>query len=215
MKLGPEDFLGREQHTCQKSSRMATVTKTGQTCFPNRSDRFRPDRQEKHNPRKPPLLPTNRSPDSPNGLQPNFGARWTTSWATSISRDPSWNASKREESKVNYQEHLFRVHPKTTKSNMFRRVCWSKITKQRGTRSSYVTSNKKPSKKRHQNFSKEIPRKSSENHQKGKMGRTQTSLEEPRQIIYIYHERFIQGLASTRSFFPLTRSHHEALKLVL
>jgi hypothetical protein len=27
--------------------------------------------------------------------------------------------------------------------------------------------------------------------------------------------RFIQGLASARSSFPLTRSHHEALKLVL
>jgi hypothetical protein len=32
------------------------------------------------------------------------------------------------------------------------------------------------------------PRKGSENHQKGKPGRTQTSLEEPRRIIYTYHE---------------------------
>jgi hypothetical protein len=31
-------------------------------------------------------------------------------------------------------------------------------------------------------------RKGSENHQKGKPGRTQTSLEEPRRIIYTYHE---------------------------
>jgi hypothetical protein len=30
--------------------------------------------------------------------------------------------------------------------------------------------------------------KGSENHQKGKPGRTQTSVEEPRQIIYTYHE---------------------------
>jgi hypothetical protein len=147
------------------------VTKTSQTCFPNRLDRFRPDTQEKCNPRKPPLLPTNRSPDSPNGLQPNFGGRW--------------------------------------------RVCWSKITKQRGTGSSYVTSNKNPSKKRPQNFSTEIPRKGSKNHQKGKTGRTQTSLEEPHRIIYTCHERFIQGLASTRLSFPLTRSPHEDLKLVL
>jgi hypothetical protein len=29
------------------------------------------------------------------------------------------------------------------------------------------------------------------------------------------HERFIKGLASTRSSFPLTRFCHEALKLVL
>jgi hypothetical protein len=32
------------------------------------------------------------------------------------------------------------------------------------------------------------PRKGSENHQKEKTGRTQTSLEEPRRIIYTYHE---------------------------
>jgi hypothetical protein len=32
------------------------------------------------------------------------------------------------------------------------------------------------------------PRKGSENHQEGKLGRTQTSLEEPRRIIYTYHE---------------------------
>jgi hypothetical protein len=32
------------------------------------------------------------------------------------------------------------------------------------------------------------PRKGSENHQKGKSGRTQTSLAEPRRIIYTYHE---------------------------
>jgi hypothetical protein len=31
-------------------------------------------------------------------------------------------------------------------------------------------------------------RKVSENHQKAKPGRTQTSLEEPRRIIYTYHE---------------------------
>jgi hypothetical protein len=31
--------------------------------------------------------------------------------------------------------------------------------------------------------------KGSENHQKGKTGETQSSLEEPRRIIYTYHER--------------------------
>jgi hypothetical protein len=78
-----------------------------------------------------------------------------------------------------------------------------------------VASNKNPSKKRPQNFPTEIPRKGPENHKKGKTGEAQTSLEEPRRIIYTYHERFIQGLTSTRSSFPLTRSHHEAFKLVL
>jgi hypothetical protein len=32
------------------------------------------------------------------------------------------------------------------------------------------------------------PRKGSGKHQKGKPGRTQTSLEKPRRIIYTYHE---------------------------
>jgi hypothetical protein len=53
--------------------------------------------------------------------------------------------------------------PKTSKSKPFRRVCCIKITKQRGIRSSYVTSNKNPSKKRPQIFPTEILRKSSEN----------------------------------------------------
>jgi hypothetical protein len=35
---------------------------------------------------------------------------------------------------------------------------------------------------------RKMPRKGSENHQKGKPGRTQTSLEEPCRIIYTYHE---------------------------
>jgi hypothetical protein len=67
-----------------------------------------------------------------------------------------------------------------------------------------------PSKLPHGNSKKKL-RKSP----KRKNGRNTTSLEEPCRIIYTYHERFIQGLASTRSSFPLTRSHHEALKLVL
>jgi hypothetical protein len=43
-----------------------------------------------------------------------------------------------------------------------------------------MTSNKNPSKKCPQNFRTEIPKKGPENHQKGKMGEAQTSLEEPR-----------------------------------
>jgi hypothetical protein len=35
---------------------------------------------------------------------------------------------------------------------------------------------------------RKTPRKGSEIHQKGKSGRTQTSLEEPHRIIYTYHE---------------------------
>jgi hypothetical protein len=49
-----------------------------------------------------------------------------------------------------------------------------------------MTSNKNPSKKRPQNFPMENPRRDPENHQKGKTGGTQPSLEEPRRIIYTY-----------------------------
>jgi hypothetical protein len=52
------------------------------------------------------------------------------------------------------------------------------------------------------------PRKGSENHQKGKLGRTQTCLEEPRRIIYTYYEGSYKVLLSQKS-------HLEALKLVL
>jgi hypothetical protein len=90
-----------------------------------------------------------------------------------------------------------------------------KITKQRSTRSSYVTSNNNPSKKRPQNLATENLRKDHENHQKGKMGGTQPSLEEPRQIIYTYQRCSYKVQLAAQSSFPLTRSHHEALKLVL
>jgi hypothetical protein len=51
------------------------------------------------------------------------------------------------------------------------------------------TSPKKSPREPPRNLSKKIAKKKgSENHKKGKMGRTQTSLEEPRRIIYTYHE---------------------------
>jgi hypothetical protein len=49
-----------------------------------------------------------------------------------------------------------------------------------------VTSNKNPLKKHPQNFPTEISRKDPENNQKGRTGGTQSSLEEPRRIIYTY-----------------------------
>jgi hypothetical protein len=49
--------------------------------------------------------------------------------------------------------------PKTTKSKLFQRDCWDKITKPTGTRFSYVTPNKNPPKKHPQNFTMIFPRK--------------------------------------------------------
>jgi hypothetical protein len=76
------------------------VTKTGQTCFPNRSDRFRPDRQEKQQPRVNSQLCITRSPDPTNGLQRNFGDAWVTSWTTSPSNELHRNALNHGESQI-------------------------------------------------------------------------------------------------------------------
>jgi hypothetical protein len=70
----------------------------------------------------------------------------------------------------------------------FLRVSRGKITKKRGTPTSYVIPKKNPTKKHLQKLLTKIPRKSSENHQKEKKGETQSNLEEPRRIIYTYHE---------------------------
>jgi hypothetical protein len=61
--------------------------------------------------------------------------------------------------------------PKASKSKQFWRYCWSKITKKKGKRSSYE-SLKETSPK----LSRGNSKKGSENHQKGKMGGTPTSL---------------------------------------
>jgi hypothetical protein len=59
------------------------------------------------------------------------------------------------------------------------------------------------------------PRKGSENHQKGATGETHQNHEEPRRIIYTYHEGSYKVYLASQSSFPLTISHHQALKLVL
>jgi hypothetical protein len=69
-----------------------------------------------------------------------------------------------------------RVPMKTTKSESFPRVWRGKVTTKRGTRSSCVTPTPNPAKKRLQNSATKIPRKGSENHQKGKTGKTTKAL---------------------------------------
>jgi hypothetical protein len=59
------------------------------------------------------------------------------------------------------------------------------------------------------------PRKGSENHQKGKTGETHSSLEKPHRIIYTYHKGSYRVSLASQSSIPLSKSHREALKLVL
>jgi hypothetical protein len=65
---------------------------------------------------------------------------------------------------------------KTTKSEIFPRVWRGKATKKRRTMSSCVTPTPNPAKKRLQNSATKIPRKGSENHQKGKRERHNQAL---------------------------------------
>jgi ribosomal protein L25 (general stress protein Ctc) len=178
-KLGPRDFLGKEQHACQKSSPTATVTK-------NWSD----------------LSPKPVRPVSPRQTGKTQPAETTSSSNQSISRLTQRNATKlrgkadyllgnlylkgsipkciqREESKVNYQEHLF---SSSSKNHQIEAVSEGLLEQDHQAKRHKVLIRdiqQESLKKRPQNFSTEIPRKGSENHQKGKTGETQSSLEEP------------------------------------
>jgi hypothetical protein len=77
---------------------------------------------------------------------------------------------------------------KPSKSKAFLWDLRGKIIKKRGTPTSCVIPKTNPVKKHLQDLSTKIPRKGSENHRKRQTGETQSSLEEPRRIIYTYHE---------------------------
>jgi hypothetical protein len=62
---------------------------------------------------------------------------------------------------------------------------------------------------------RKMSRKGSENHQKERTATTHPSLKEPRRIIYTSQRGSYKVNLAARSSNPLTRSHHEALKLVL
>jgi hypothetical protein len=65
------------------------------------------------------------------------------------------------------------------------------------------------------NTLRKTPREGSENHHQEQLGTTQQSLEEPCRIINTYQGGPYKVYLAARSSNPLTRSHHEALKLVL
>jgi hypothetical protein len=76
---------------------------------------------------------------------------------------------------------------KTPKSSSFSHGFGRGIKGKRTMKGSRIYPPPKPQKKGLEIIPRKSPRKGSENHQKGKPGRTQTSLEEPRQIIYTNH----------------------------
>jgi hypothetical protein len=77
---------------------------------------------------------------------------------------------------------------KTPKSSPFSHGFGRIFKGRRTTKGSCIHPPTNPQENRLESSPRKSPRKGSENHQKGKLGRTQTSLEEPRRIICSYNE---------------------------
>jgi hypothetical protein len=67
---------------------------------PTRLDHPPQTEREKQESQVNPLLCITRSPNSPNGLQRNFGDDWVTSWTTSPSKELHRNAVNHGESQI-------------------------------------------------------------------------------------------------------------------
>jgi hypothetical protein len=77
---------------------------------------------------------------------------------------------------------------KTPKSSPFSHGFGRGMIRKRTTKGSCIHPPTNLQEKGLENSPRKSPRKGSKNHQKRKPGRTQTSFEEPRRIIYTYHE---------------------------
>jgi hypothetical protein len=104
---------------------------------------------------------------------------------------------------------------KTPKSSPFTHGFERGITAQRTMKGSHKFPPSNPQEKGLENTPRKTPRKGSKNHHREQSRTTQQGLEEPHQIIYTCHKGSYKVSLAARSSNPLTRSHHEGLKLVL
>jgi hypothetical protein len=105
--------------------------------------------------------------------------------------------------------------PKTPKSSPLTHGFGREIKGKRTTKGSHEFPPSNPQEQGSENTPRKPPREGSENHHQEQPGTTEQSLEEPRRIIYTYQGGSYKVLLAARSSNPLTKSHHEALKLVL
>jgi hypothetical protein len=105
--------------------------------------------------------------------------------------------------------------PKTPKSSTLTHGLGRGIIDQRTTKGSHKFPPSNPQKQGPENTPRKPKREGSENHHREQLGTTQQSLEEPRHIIYTYQGGSYKVYLAARSANPHTKSHHEALKLVL
>jgi hypothetical protein len=85
----------------------------------------------------------------------------------------------------------------------------------RTTKGSHIFPLSYPQEQGPENTPRKPPKVGSENNHQEKPGATQQSLEEPRRIIYTYQGGSYKVYLAAQLSNPLTKSHHEALKLVL
>jgi hypothetical protein len=104
--------------------------------------------------------------------------------------------------------------PKTPKSSPLTHG-FGGIKGKRTTKGSHEFPPSNPQEQVPENTPRKPPREGSENHHQEQPGTTQQSLEVPRRIIYTYQGGSYKVYLAARSSNPLTKSHQEALKLVL
>jgi hypothetical protein len=105
--------------------------------------------------------------------------------------------------------------PKTPKLCLLTHGFGRGIKGKRTTKGSHEFPPSNPQEQGPQNTPRKPQREGSENHHQEHPGTTQQSLEEPRRIIYTYQGDSYKVYLAAQSCNSLTRSHHEALKLVL
>jgi hypothetical protein len=105
--------------------------------------------------------------------------------------------------------------PKIPKSSPITHRFGRRIKGNRTTKGSHIHPPPNPQEQGPENTTRKPAREGSENHHQEQTGTTQPSLEEPRQIIYADQGGSYMVWLAARSPNTPTRSHHEALKLVL
>jgi hypothetical protein len=104
---------------------------------------------------------------------------------------------------------------KTPKSSPLTHRFGRGITSKRTTKGSHEFTPSNHQEQGLENTLRKPPREGSKNHHQEKPGTTEQSLQEPLRIIYTYQGGSYKVYLAARSSNPPTRSHHEALKLVL
>jgi hypothetical protein len=105
--------------------------------------------------------------------------------------------------------------PKTPKSSHLTHEFGRGITGQITTKGSHKFPSPNPQEQGPENTPRKPPREGSKNHHQEQPRTTQQGLEEPRRIIYTHQDCSYKVYLAARSSNSLTRSRHEALKLVL